>query len=154
MSGSASPDVPLARLLLMAGRTLVDDLHVRLREEGWEGIRPAYGFVLVALRDRSLGTTALADELGVTKQAASKLLDAMVANGLVDRDLDPEDARVRVLSLTPRGRHLLSDVERIYVDLEAGWARIIGERSLRQTARRLSDVLLAVHGGTLPPVRP
>ncbi len=149
-----SAGVPLARLLLMAGRSMVDDLHVRLQEEGWDGIRPAFGFVLVALKDRDLTTSALADELAVTKQAASKLAEAMVAADLVSRETDPADARNRILALTPTGRRLLVDVERIYVELEAAWAEVIGERPLRQTAKRLSDILLAVHGGRLPPVRP
>lgn len=146
--------VPIARLLLMAGRSMIDDLHVRLREDGWEGIRPAFGFVLVALRDRDLTTTALADELAVSKQAVSKLVDAMVAADLVSREADPADARTKILTLTDTGRRLLADVEQIYVDLEAGWAQIIGERALRQTATRLADILLATHGGRLPPVRP
>lgn len=154
MSAREAPAVPLARLLLMAGRSMVDELHVRLRAAGWHDIRPAYGFVLVALKDRELTTTALATELAVTKQAASKLVDAMAAADLVDRTTDPDDARARRLRLSARGRRLLDVVEGIYTELEAEWAAIIGDRQLRETSRRLARVLVAVHHGKLPPVRP
>ncbi len=154
MTAPPPPGVPLARLLVMAGRSMIDELHVRLRADGWDGIRPAYGFVLVALKSRTLTNSALAAELDVSKQATSKLVDAMVAGGLVERTVDPADSRIRRLSLTPTGERLLADVERIYVDLESDWAAIIGERSLRRIGRGLTDVLLAVHDGSFPPIRP
>ena len=54
--------VPLARLFAMAYRMLVDDLHERLADRGWVGVRPAFGFVLLALR---AGPVSLRDLPGV-----------------------------------------------------------------------------------------
>ena len=45
----SEPAVPLARLLLLAHRQLVDGLHERLRERGWTDVRESYGFVLLVL---------------------------------------------------------------------------------------------------------
>ena len=45
----------------------------------WHDVRPAYGFVLLAARDGPTSATALAGLMGVSKQAASKLVDAMAA---------------------------------------------------------------------------
>jgi hypothetical protein len=44
----------------MALRSLVDDLHVHLREQGWDDSRPAYGFALLAAREGSTSVTELA----------------------------------------------------------------------------------------------
>ncbi|MCU1617435.1 MAG: transcriptional regulator, MarR family, partial [Frankiales bacterium] len=48
-------DVPLARLFAMAYRLLVDGLHERLAERGWSDVRPAFGFVLLALQGGPAG---------------------------------------------------------------------------------------------------
>jgi DNA-binding MarR family transcriptional regulator len=143
---------PLARLLAIAYRSLIEELHARLRERGWDDVRPAYGFALLAARD---GTTAteLAALMGVTKQAASKLVDAMEGAGYVRRGPGAQDARQRTIVLRERGRELLATVESIYAELEDGWSAVIG----RDHVERLRSDLVAVLSsadGTLPPVRP
>jgi len=42
--------------------------------------------------------------LGVTKQAASQLIDLLVVRGYLTREMDPEDRRRMTISLTDRGR--------------------------------------------------
>lgn len=148
------PIVPLARLLGMAFRQFVDDLHVRLKDRGWDDVRPSYGFVLLAIRDQDTTTTALAELLGVSKQATSKLLDAMVASEFIERRVHPDDGRVKTIALAPRGQELLSAVEEIYAELEAEWSEVIGETALGQTRSRLDRALRARHGGALPQLRP
>ena len=41
--------------------------------------------------------------LGVTKQAASQLLDTLVLRGFLVRDINPEDRRRMTIDLTERG---------------------------------------------------
>ena len=145
--------IPLARLFAMAYRLLVDQLHERLADRGWTGVRPAFGFVLLALRDGPASLRDLSDVLGTTKQAVSKLVDAMVAAGFAQRVADPGDARAKRVQLSARGRALLSDVEAIWADLEAGWAQALGHARLDDLRADLETVLRAAHGGSLPAVR-
>jgi DNA-binding MarR family transcriptional regulator len=145
---------PLARLLAMAYRQLVDDLHRRLAARGWSDVRPAFGFLLLALREGPVSLRELVTTLGTSKQAVSKLADAMVAAGLVERAADPRDARAKVLRLTARGRALLVDVEEIYGELEAGWAETLGADAVESLRRDLETMVRAAHDGALPPVRP
>jgi DNA-binding MarR family transcriptional regulator len=145
---------PLARLLAMAYRQLVDDLHRRLAARGWSEVRPAFGFLLLALRGGPVSLRELVTTLGTSKQAVSKLADAMVAAGLVERAADPRDARAKDLRLTARGRALLVDVEEIYGELEAGWADTLGADAVESLRRDLETVVRAAHDGALPPVRP
>jgi DNA-binding MarR family transcriptional regulator len=147
------PPVPLARLLAMAYRLLVDELHERLAERGWAGVRPAFGFVLLALRHGPASLGDLPGVLGTTKQAVSKLVDAMVAAGYAERVVDPRDARARRVQLSARGQALLSDVEEIWAGLEAGWAQTLGDTRLDQVRADLETVVRAAHGGSLPAVR-
>jgi DNA-binding MarR family transcriptional regulator len=156
VSGSpgSGADVPLARLLAMAYRQLVDGLHQRLVERGWRDVRPAFGFVLLAARERPTTSTDLAVLMGTTKQAASKLLDVMEEAGYVTRVAHPGDARAKVVTLSARGRRLLSVVEEIYGELEAGWAGVLGARRVETLRRDLRTVLESEYDGQLPAVRP
>lgn len=96
------PDRPgfLLPLLLLAGfRTLIDDLHAELARQGHPDLRPLHGFVLQAVGN---GTTAseLGQRLGVSKQAAGKTVDRLVALGYLERADDPADARRKLVRPT------------------------------------------------------
>jgi len=51
--------------------------------------------------------SVLADRLGMTRGAISKLADRLIAKKLVDRTLSTEDRRQQTLSLTAAGRKLV-----------------------------------------------
>lgn len=145
---------PLARLLGMGLRLLVDDLHAALAAQGWTDVRESYGYVLLAIREHETTTTDLAALLGVTKQATSQLLDAMEDSGYLTRRPSTGDRRVKAVALTGRGHELLEDVEAIYRRLEADWANQIGTSRLEQLRADLDHILRTRHNGQLPHLRP
>jgi DNA-binding MarR family transcriptional regulator len=149
----SEPPVPLARLFAIGYRALVDGLHEELPRRGWPDVRPAFGFVLLALRDSPASLRDLPGTLGTSKQAVSKLVDAMVATGYVERDADPADARAKRVQLSARGRQLLATVEEVYAELERDWAAVLGEERLARLRQDLTAVLGAASGGRLPEVR-
>jgi DNA-binding MarR family transcriptional regulator len=152
--------MPLARLFAMAFRHLIDGLHARLAARGWAAMRPPFGFVLVAASQGPLTGAAIAELMGMTKQAASKLVDAMEAEGYVRREaggvggVGGVDARSKAVALTDRGRRLLDDVEAIYADLEAEWSEVVGRPRVEAMRADLLAVMRASHDGELPPIRP
>jgi DNA-binding MarR family transcriptional regulator len=153
--GGPGKGIPLARLFAMAFRQVIDELHARLADRGWTAIRPPYGFVLVAARHGPLNGSAIADLMGMTKQAASKLVDAMEADGYVRREPDGAgDGRSKQVVLTTRGRRLLDDVEAIYADIEAEWADVVGRPRIEAIRDDLLAVLHTANSGRLPPIRP
>lgn len=152
--GGDASRVPLARLFAMAFRSLIDELHQRLEDRGWSDVRPAYGFVLVAARGGNITVNDVAALMGMTKQAASKLVMAMEESGYVGRQTDPGDTRARIVQLTRRGHELLETVEIIYGELEAEWAAVLGPKRVESMRRDLVTVLETAHGGELPAVRP
>ena len=151
--GAVTPSVgspPLARLFAIGYRQLIDSLHDRLHDRGWADVRPAFGFVLLAARDQPTSVTELAALMGMTKQAASKLVDAMVSGGYIQRGTDPQDGRQRPVTLTGRGEELLSAVEQVYAELEDGWAKLIGTSHLDRMRRDLMHILSGPGNGQLP----
>jgi DNA-binding MarR family transcriptional regulator len=149
----SEPAVPLARLFALGYRLLIDGLHEELPRRGWSDVRPAFGFVLLALRDSPASLRELPAALGTSKQAVSKLVDAMVEAGYVERGADPQDARAKRVQLSDRGRRLLVTVEEVYADLEREWAAVLGAERLAGLRADLTAVLSATAGGRLPPVR-
>jgi DNA-binding MarR family transcriptional regulator len=52
--------------------------------------------------------TGLGDDLGVTTAAASQIVDRLATMGLIERSEDPNDRRVRQVTLTEAGRKLVA----------------------------------------------
>jgi DNA-binding MarR family transcriptional regulator len=147
-------DQPLGRLLAMALTAVIDELHERLADAGWPRVRPMWGFVLLALRDRPRNIGEVGELLGVTKQAAAKVVGSLVDEGLVERREDQDDRRAAVLVLTPDGLRFLADAEAAYEAIEAGWAEVAGRRDVAALRRAVSTVLRDRYGPQKPPMRP
>ncbi|MEO8335358.1 MAG: MarR family winged helix-turn-helix transcriptional regulator [bacterium] len=144
----------MARLLALAYRQLIDELHVRLAAEGYADVRPAFGYVLLALREQPTTGADIALLLGVTKQAASKLIDVMEHGGYVRRQSHADDARAKTIAITAEGRRVLGAVESIYRELEAEWAHITSKKRMEAIRADLRSIVEAAHGGQLPAIRP
>lgn len=52
----------------------------------------------------------LADAIGIEGASLVRLIDELQATGLVTRQPDPSDRRANVVSLTPRGREVVAEV--------------------------------------------
>ncbi|MCN9240632.1 MarR family winged helix-turn-helix transcriptional regulator [Streptomyces sp. RY43-2] len=128
-------------LLLFAGfRTLIDGVHAELARQGHPDARPAHGFALQAIGPDGAAASDIARRLGISKQAAGKTVDRLVALGYAERSDDPADARRRLVRLTARGRDVLARSAAIFDTLRADWAAVLGEERLRA----LEDDLRAV----------
>jgi DNA-binding MarR family transcriptional regulator len=134
-----SPD--LAILLTGAARVVSDRLGSAVVRSGVDDMRSSFGFVIRALAERDRTLTELAELLGVTKQAAIKVVDEMQARGYVERTADPDDRRAKVIGLTPKAtkvrRAALSESRR----LEAELREDLSARDVAAMRRVLSRLL-------------
>ncbi|MEU2613075.1 MarR family transcriptional regulator [Micromonospora sp. NPDC007271] len=125
----ATPDRPgfALPLLLLAGfRTLIDDLHAELARQGHPDLRPVHGFVLQAVGVAGTTASELGQRLGVSKQAAGKTVDRLVAVGYLERADDPADARRKLVRLTDRGLDGLRRSAVVFDQLRDRWAATLG----------------------------
>lgn len=119
-------------LLLFAGfRTLIDRLHAELARQGHPDVRPVHGFAMQAIGARGASASDVGRRLGVSKQAAGKTVDRLIALGYAERTDDPTDARRKLVRLTPHGVDALRRSAAIFEELHAQWAAEIGARRLR-----------------------
>ncbi len=79
-----------------------------------KGVTVAEWVVLRELHDvPSLAPSRLAERMGMTRGAISKLADRLIAKSLVDRQDNPDDGRGHSLALTPAGRRLVPALARL-----------------------------------------
>jgi len=138
----------LTAALLTAATVLVDDIHNGVVARGFTDLRPTHGFVFSRLSPSGATVTEIAEHLGVTRQAASQIVDELVVKGYVERRPHPADARSRLVVLTERGVRCTRAAEDAAVDALDSWEELLGERRL--LAMR-DELLRLAPGGPLRP---
>ena len=69
------------------------------------------------------GVTDLGEHLGVSSAAASQMLEHLVEEGLIKRTEDPDDRRMKKISLTEKGYQVMKDS----VSARLGWLEELTE---------------------------
>ncbi len=78
------------------------------------GVTVAEWVVLRAMFDHeSMNPSQLAEQIGLTRGAVSKLIDRLERKHLVQRRTEREDRRYQLVSLTPAGRTLVPALARL-----------------------------------------
>ena len=100
------PDVPLPALLRHARTAYGLAMRKALEGAGYDDI-PKNGLYVIgglALGAGDVPLAALIRDLRISKQAAGQLVDTLVNRGYLARNVDEQDRRRLVVSLTDRGR--------------------------------------------------
>ncbi|MFE1981576.1 MarR family winged helix-turn-helix transcriptional regulator [Streptomyces mirabilis] len=142
-----SEAMALTAVLLAAAGDLTRRINDGVEARGFE-VRPAYGFAFTRLAPDGATVTDLATHLGVTKQAASQLVDELVRKGYAERRPYPGDARARLVVLTERGWACTRAAEGAAADAVRAWVEVLGEGEVGVLRDRLARI--APYG----PIRP
>jgi DNA-binding MarR family transcriptional regulator len=139
----APPD--FAILLTGATRVVADRLGTAVSAAGIDDMRSPFGYVIRALTGQERTLTELADLLGVTKQAAIKVVDEMERRGYVDRLPDPDDRRAKLIQLTGKATKVRRTALRASRRIEDELRRDLGDADV-DALRRVLLRLLKRHG--------
>lgn len=140
----------LASLLSLTFSTLIDELHDRLSELGFGDIRPSHGFLFKHITPHGATGNELAEQLGITKQAVSKMVDYLEKSGYVTRQTHPTDKRGKMIVLTERGWLVMKAKEEIIADIEQRWVQNIGAERMQMLKEDLTKIIEVSNGGKLP----
>lgn len=119
-----------------------------------EGLTPLESGILAYLSrvtgEPNLDQIGLAARMGVDRSHASLLVDKLVARGLIDRRINPQNRRAHILNLTPSGEKTHA---RTRPKFKAGQEKIL---SVLRPAERglLLDLLVRVVEGNIVLARP
>jgi DNA-binding MarR family transcriptional regulator len=119
-------------LIAFAYRALLDQQHTLLARRGIRDIRPAHGYVLLAVQDSGATLTDLVNQTQLSKQALSPIVVELEQRGLVHRQADPEDGRRIRISLTKRGETVLERAASAWEDIEEGMVDLVGREAVDQ----------------------
>jgi DNA-binding MarR family transcriptional regulator len=139
------PDLVI--LVVASYRVVVDRLLAAHRAVGLGDVRPRHGFVIRAVAAESPTINRLAALLDTTKQAASKLADAMTRDGFLERFPDPVDRRQIRLRLAPRGEKVRRRAIATSRAIERELQRAVGPRQVKALRRGLETLLVTNGAG-------
>ena len=92
--------------------------------------------------ERYLTAKSITHRMNVVKSRVSKIIDGLIRKDLIQRIADPEDSRVKLLSLTSVGQKKINEIKRF---MEDGHGQVLSQMApdQRQTMLTNLDILKA-----------
>jgi DNA-binding MarR family transcriptional regulator len=97
-------DLSIPALLRAARGSYAHAVRAQLAAAGYEDMPRNGSYIIGGIVNQGVNASQLVRELGVSKQAASQLIDTLVLRGYLQRQPDPEDRRRISIVVTERGR--------------------------------------------------
>lgn len=142
--------------LLRSARTVYGlTMRTALDEAGYGDV-PRNGLFIIgglALEANAAPLSRLIDDLQISKQSAGQLVDTLVTRGYLERDVDPEDRRRLVITLTDRGRDAARVQSEARQRVDDALANRVGENGVA-ALRKVLAALSALKGGGSPTQAP
>lgn len=136
-----TPEASLGFLLWRATRTFLEDLRDELAVRGYDNLSPTQVNVMPMLDADGTSAQVLAARIGVSKQAAAKIVGELERLGYVRRESDPNDARARLVRVTAKGHALLDEGERAKSAIEARWLAGLDPADVSTLKRTLAAIV-------------
>lgn len=131
----------IGRLLLRAHRAFSERALRKLRQRGHIRLSMVHTTVLPHLDVNGTQATLLAERVGITKQAAGRVIADLEREGYVRRLPDPTDQRASVIVFTSAGRQFLVDAYYVKKEIEEEYAALLGAERMQQLRSMLQDLL-------------
>lgn len=93
----------LGHVLTRVSRLFHEQALQAVHSAGFPDIRESWIVLLRHMEVDGIRSSALADRLGVTRQAAGQLVSELEGRGYLERVPDPSDGRAKLVRMTDRG---------------------------------------------------
>ena len=125
-------DVPTPTLLRGARGAYGQAIRQALSDRGIDDMPPNGAFVIGGIGNQGQPLGALVQQLRVTKQAASELIDTLVVRGYLSRTTDPDDRRRVNVTRTDRGHEAADAVLAGVLAVDRELTELLGVSGLEQ----------------------
>lgn len=142
-------EVSIPAMLRQARSTYGKAMRSALEQCGYDDI-PLNGLYIIgglALDDDQLPLRELVKQLGITKQGAGQLVDALVMRGYVSRTVDANDRRQLIVALTERGRAAAEVQGHARDRIDAELLNRVSDADVLATRRTLAALIMMQHEG-------
>lgn len=130
--------------LLFRAARLVNEAAVARVQAAGGTLRQAHTQLFPHITREGVRLTAIADKLGVTKQAIGPLVDDLEREGIVERVDDPDDRRAKRIRWTRKGERALLHGLGVLADLERELATSVGQARMGQLADTCERIIAAL----------
>jgi DNA-binding MarR family transcriptional regulator len=117
-------------LLVRARGGYANTVAARLWEAGFDDLPRNGPFLLGGMANRGGSAVEMIRSLGVTRQAASQLIDTLVLRGYLSRESNPDDRRRLNIVLTDRGRAAAAAIGAATAEVNARLAQMLSPAEL------------------------
>jgi DNA-binding MarR family transcriptional regulator len=131
------PPLAIGALLRFALQDLRERIYSGVHASGFDDLHPAHVTLFRWPGPDGQRPSALAEHVGITKQALNDLLRDLEGLGYITLRSDATDDRARIITLTERGKRLHRTALAVHSQIEEDWARVLG----RQRFAQLLDAL-------------
>jgi DNA-binding MarR family transcriptional regulator len=117
-------------LLVRARGSYANTVGTRLWEAGFDDLPRNGPFLLGGMAGRDGSAVEMIRSLGVTRQAASQLIDTLVLRGYLKRESNPDDRRRQNIVLTERGGAAAAVIRDATDEVDARLAQMLSPTEL------------------------
>jgi DNA-binding MarR family transcriptional regulator len=132
MDTSNNNEIVIPALLRGARSAYSRAIHAQLAAVGCEDVPRNGSYVLGGMASHGFEANDLIQQLGVSKQAASQLIDTMVVRGYLERRINPDDRRRMTIELTEHGRAAAAAIRTGVESVDAKLRDILGAEGFAQ----------------------
>jgi DNA-binding MarR family transcriptional regulator len=125
-------DIPTPALLRAARGAYGQAIRRALGDREIDDMPPNGPFVIGGISNHGQPLSTLVQQLRVTKQAASELIDTLVLRGFLSRTPDPDDRRRVNITLTDRGHEAADAIFAGVMAVERELTELLGVTGLEQ----------------------
>jgi DNA-binding MarR family transcriptional regulator len=152
--GTVTQRADLGLLMAACCERLIRAFLATLADSGYDHLTSTQAITVLLVGDGTNTVTLIADRLGITTQAVSKICAVLYTEGLIDREPHLDDGRIRRLALTAEGRRVRDLMQNAGAEAEGVWADLVGKETLDTVRRALATyVAIPEPVSTLAPVR-
>ena len=119
----------------------------RWSEAGFDDIPKNGIYVIGALRRTETPLSRIIQELGVSKQSAGQLVDALVLRGYLERAVDEEDRRRLTVTLSERGRSAADISGKAVERMDKALVKKVGREQVAHTRATLFALIAQTRKG-------
>lgn len=117
----------ISGLIHHLSRQMTTSSNRKWAEIGYPDIRTTHVSILIRIQDKENNHNIVAKQLGISRQAISKLNHELIQNGYLTTSPSENNKKSETLSLTAKGQRFLSDFKKANLDLEVAFAGILGK---------------------------
>jgi DNA-binding MarR family transcriptional regulator len=131
-------------LVFKLKRILESQIESEIQFKGIKSFKSTFLPVFLFLFKEGSTSVLIADALGVSKQAASKLIHEMMAEGLIKTQINKLDRRSSIILLSAKGKRMAIEVRKTLHRLTENYKSLMGKEEFQLMVNYL-DNLLGLH---------